>query len=98
MRSTLMRAMIIIVLLELGQYLPQVPFVVDQYPIGPYGAHPALGVFRYTDTWPAAAHLVASGRVDLDSLVTGRFCLEQAGDALNADRTPGSLKSVVVPA
>lgn len=56
------------------------------------------GVFRYTDTWPTAAHLVASGQVDLDSLVTGRFSLEEAEDALNADRTPGSLKSMVVPA
>ncbi|MCW2870215.1 NAD(P)-dependent alcohol dehydrogenase [Actinacidiphila oryziradicis] len=54
------------------------------------------GVFRYTDTWPVAAQLVASGQVDLDSLVTGRFSLEDAEKALNADRTPGSLKTIVV--
>lgn len=55
------------------------------------------GVFRYTDTWPAAIHLVASGQVDLDSLVTGRFDLAHAADALDSDRHPASLKSVVYP-
>jgi L-iditol 2-dehydrogenase len=54
------------------------------------------GVFRYTDTWPVAAQLVASGQVDLDSLVTARFSLEDAEKALNADKTPGSLKTIVV--
>ena len=53
------------------------------------------GIFRYTDTWPAAAHLAASGQVDLASLVTGSFDLEHVEDALNADRTPGSLKAMV---
>lgn len=55
------------------------------------------GIFRYTDTWPAAIHLVASGQVDLDSLVTGRFDLEHAGEALDADRDPSSLKAIVYP-
>ena len=55
------------------------------------------GVFRYTDTWPVAAHLAASKQVDLASLVTGRFDLDHAEDALNADRTLGSLKAVVQP-
>jgi len=53
------------------------------------------GVFRYTDTWPTAAHLAASKQVDLASLVTGRFDLEHAEEALNADLTAGSLKAVV---
>lgn len=53
------------------------------------------GVFRYTDTWPLGIHLVASGQVDLASLVTARFDLDHAEDALNADLTPGSLKAVV---
>jgi L-iditol 2-dehydrogenase len=55
------------------------------------------GVFRYTDTWPAAIHLVASGAVDLDGMVTGRYDLEHAGQALDSDSDPASLKSIVVP-
>ena len=53
------------------------------------------GIFRYTDTWPLGAHLVATGQVDLDSLVTGRFPLTDVESALNADLEPGSLKSIV---
>ena len=53
------------------------------------------GIFRYTDTWPLAAHLVATRQVDLDSLVTGRFPLEEAEAALNGDQAPNSLKSIV---
>ncbi|MFD8544617.1 NAD(P)-dependent alcohol dehydrogenase [Streptomyces sp. NPDC059649] len=53
------------------------------------------GVYRYRDTWPTAVHLVASGKVDLDSLVTGRFPLQAAEDALRSGETPESLKSVV---
>lgn len=56
------------------------------------------GVFRYTDTWPAAIHLVQSGAVDLDALVTGRYDLEHVADALDSDTDPGSLKSIVTPA
>jgi L-iditol 2-dehydrogenase len=55
------------------------------------------GVFRYTDTWPAAIHLVASGAVDLDGMVTGRYDLEHVGEALDSDTDPASLKSIVVP-
>ena len=55
------------------------------------------GIFRYTDTWPAAIHLVATGQVDLDSLVTGRFDLEHVRDALDSDLDPDSLKSIVYP-
>jgi len=55
------------------------------------------GIFRYTDTWPAAIHLVASGQVDLDSLVTGRFDLDHAAAALESDADPDSLKSIVYP-
>ena len=55
------------------------------------------GVFRYTDTWPAAIHLVSSGAVDLDSLVTGRYDLDHVADALDSDSDPASLKSIVVP-
>ncbi|MCZ4077153.1 NAD(P)-dependent alcohol dehydrogenase [Rhodococcus sp. H36-A4] len=55
------------------------------------------GVFRYANTWPIARELVLSGRVDLDSMVTGRFDLAHVEDALNADALPGSIKAVVIP-
>jgi L-iditol 2-dehydrogenase len=55
------------------------------------------GIFRYTDTWPAAIHLVSSGQVDLDSLVTGKFDLAHAAEALESDLDPASLKAVVYP-
>jgi L-iditol 2-dehydrogenase len=55
------------------------------------------GVFRYTDTWPAAIHLVTSGAVDLDSLVTAHYDLDHVGEALDSDSDPASLKSIVVP-
>ncbi|HZA12167.1 NAD(P)-dependent alcohol dehydrogenase [Mycobacterium sp.] len=53
------------------------------------------GVFRYANTWPAAIALVESGRVDLDGMVTARFPLEKAAEALESDRAPGSIKAVV---
>jgi L-iditol 2-dehydrogenase len=53
------------------------------------------GVFRYANTWPEAIELVQSRRVDLDSMVTGRFPLERTADALDSDRTAGSVKTVV---
>ena len=56
------------------------------------------GVFRYANCYPAAIALAASGAVDLDSLVTGRFGLDQVTEALTASRTdPHSLKPVVYP-
>lgn len=53
------------------------------------------GVFRYANTWPTAIALVESGRVDLDAMVTARFPLERVAEALDSDRMPGSVKSVV---
>ena len=40
---------------------------------------------------------MASGAIELDSLVTGRFGLERADEALESDKDPSSLKSVVYP-
>ena len=42
-----------------------------------------------------AIELVNSGAIDLDALVTQRFPLDAVESALNADRIPGNLKSVV---
>jgi L-iditol 2-dehydrogenase len=53
------------------------------------------GVFRYANTWPSAIALVERGLVDLDSMVTATFPLEQVADALDSDRIPGSVKAVV---
>jgi L-iditol 2-dehydrogenase len=53
------------------------------------------GVFRYANTWPTAIALVESGRVDLDAMVTARFPLEKAAEALDSDRMAGSVKTVV---
>jgi L-iditol 2-dehydrogenase len=56
------------------------------------------GTFRYAGTWPIAIALVASGRVDLDRLVTGSYGLDEAEQALTAGRRdPGSVKVVVHP-
>ncbi|MBT8163475.1 MULTISPECIES: NAD(P)-dependent alcohol dehydrogenase [Arthrobacter] len=55
------------------------------------------GVFRYTNTWPLAIQLIADGKVDLDVLVTGRFALAEAEEALKAGKQPGQLKAVVYP-
>lgn len=56
------------------------------------------GTFRYANTWPTAIALAASGRVDLDTLVTGRYPLARTTDALlAAERDPTSVKSIICP-
>ena len=55
-------------------------------------------VHRYSHTWPTAIDLVASGRVDVKSIVTHRFPLAQSEDALTlAGRVADSMKAVVYP-
>jgi L-iditol 2-dehydrogenase len=55
------------------------------------------GVFRYANTWPLAIELAASGRVDLDGMVTGRFGLDQVEDALHAATEAHTIKAIVTP-
>ena len=56
------------------------------------------GTFRYANTWPTAIALVASGRVNVNRLVTGAYRLDQAEDALTAARRDQhSIKAVVHP-
>lgn len=45
------------------------------------------GTFRYAHTWPGAIALAASGRVQLDRLVTGHYGLGQVRDALTISKT-----------
>lgn len=56
------------------------------------------GTFRYAGTWPRAIALIASGRINLDRLVTGTYRLDQAEQALTAGRRdPQSVKVMVHP-
>jgi L-iditol 2-dehydrogenase len=55
------------------------------------------GTFRYTGTWPIARALVESGQVELDSLVTHVYGLEQVVEALTGDGAIDSLKRIVRP-
>ncbi len=56
------------------------------------------GTFRYANCYPAAIALAASGAVDLDALVTGKFGLSQVAEALSASKNdPSTLKPVVYP-
>lgn len=56
-----------------------------------------LTVFRYANVYPAAIALVAEGRVDTKSLITHRFPLEKAEDALllSDSRADGVIKAMV---
>ncbi|MET0967439.1 MAG: NAD(P)-dependent alcohol dehydrogenase [Nakamurella sp.] len=54
--------------------------------------------FRYAHAFPIAIALVDSGAVNIDRIITGRFPLDQAADAVQAPvRDPRHLKVVVVP-
>jgi len=56
------------------------------------------GTFRYANVFPAAIALAASGAVDLDGLVTHRFGLDSAADAITcARRDPATLKALITP-
>ncbi len=56
------------------------------------------GTFRYANTYADAIALVASGRIDVYSLVTGRYPLEAAEQALQATKQdPTNIKSIVAP-
>lgn len=56
------------------------------------------GTFRYANTWPTAIALAASGRVDLDGLVTAHVDLDHVEDALAPDPETQHVKIVVRPA
>lgn len=55
-------------------------------------------VNRYAHTWPTAIELISSGRVDVASLVTHRFPLDETADALMLAKTvPDSVKAIISP-
>jgi len=55
------------------------------------------GTFRYANTWPTAIALAASGAVDVDALVTDRYPLAEAAQALASTTAEGTVKSVIEP-
>lgn len=55
------------------------------------------GVFRYANTWPLAISMLSRGLVDLDSLVTGHYSLDEVETALTCGREPGNMKAIVNP-
>jgi L-iditol 2-dehydrogenase len=55
-------------------------------------------VNRYAHTWPIAIALVASGRVDLDPLITHHFPLDRTQEALMlGSHVPDSVKAIIHP-
>jgi L-iditol 2-dehydrogenase len=55
------------------------------------------GTFRYTNTWPIARALLTRGQVELDSLVTHEYGIEQVEEALTGEGAADSLKRIVLP-
>lgn len=57
------------------------------------------GTFRYVNTWPTAIELVATGKVDVSSLVTRRYGLGDVEEALMKAKTdPTAIKTMIIPA
>jgi len=82
-----------VVLVGMGPDELQLPFgVVQQRELR------ITGTFRYANTWPAAIALAASGRVELDKLVTGEYALADVARALAAGRDPQHVKAIIRPA
>src|SRR6478735_5533851 len=55
------------------------------------------GTFRYANTYPTAIALAASGKIDLDGMVTTRYTLDEAETALSQNNDPTAMKIIVQP-
>ena len=56
------------------------------------------GTFRYANTYPTAINLAASGKVDLDAMVTSSYGLPETEEALQASgMDPANVKPMVIP-
>ena len=56
------------------------------------------GTFRYANTYPLALSLIASGAVQVTQVITHRFDIAEAEDALTVGRRdPQALKAIVTP-
>lgn len=79
-----------------GQAAP----TVDGLPLGHLQRYEIdlVTAFRYAHAFPVAIALVDSGAVDIARILTGRFTLDQAADAVQAPvQDPRHLKVVVTP-
>jgi L-iditol 2-dehydrogenase len=57
------------------------------------------GTFRYVNTWPTAIELITSGKVEVASLVTGTYGLDEVESALMKAKTdPSAIKTMIIPA
>jgi L-iditol 2-dehydrogenase len=57
------------------------------------------GTFRYANTYPTAIDLAATGKVDLDAMVTSHYGLAETEEALQASgNDPANVKPMVIPA
>nr|XP_039252620.1 sorbitol dehydrogenase-like [Styela clava] len=54
-----------------------------------------IGIFRYCNTWPAAINMLASGQIDVKSLVTHRFPIEKAQEAFEFTRGGKGIKVMI---
>ena len=56
------------------------------------------GTFRYANTYPTAIDLAATGKVDLDAMVTSHHGLAETEEALQASgKDPANVKPMVIP-
>ena len=56
------------------------------------------GTFRYANTYPTAIDLAASGKVNLDAMVTSHYGLPETEEALQASgKDPANVKPMVIP-
>jgi L-iditol 2-dehydrogenase len=56
------------------------------------------GTFRYANTYPTAIDLAATGKVDLDAMVTSHYGLAETEEALQASgKDPANVKPMVMP-
>jgi L-iditol 2-dehydrogenase len=73
----------------------------ESIPVEPFHVYEAeltiRGSFLNPFTHATAVSLVASGRVDVDALVTDRLPLDRLGEALDSANFPASMKIVVMP-
>lgn len=57
------------------------------------------GTFRYANTYPAAIGLAANGQVDLETIITSHYGLQDTEEALQASKNnPADVKPMVIPA